>query len=364
MQTGDAGKVSLGQLMVLLCLSRMFTVMTYTPEAQPVTYGGVSLLSTLLSGVLQMGVLTLGIRLSKSPTGVSPMILGQRGNPLLYRLLGSCYWLLSMGVCLYTTVSFTYFIISNFYDFAYWWVVILCLTLAAGVALRQGLEAICRSAAVMGVLLLAMLAVAVIGLLDQLSWLNLSWPGLTPYQEGLAVYRGFAMNFEMAAFLLLLPWVRQYEPPRGRQWIAWTTLLTLGIQLLLELAVGSYARDKRFPLFTLVTTTRFVVLSRLDSVFMGIWVVLGFYKLAVFLKVAVSLFAAMGYRPVRHRDIWIHSGLAAVLSLVSMGRSGLGFALYAAVGAGALTVMGVLVLPLVGWVLTRKERLSKDKKNS
>ena len=108
-------------------------------------------------------------------------------------------------------------------------------------------------------------------------------------------------------------------------------------------------------MFSLVTTTRFVVLSRLDSMFMGIWVILGFYKLAVFLQVAVSLFAAMGYRPVRHRDIWLHAGLIAALSLLALGISGLGSALYAAVGAGVLTAVGVVVLPLVGWILTRKE---------
>lgn len=357
----ETNKISLTQLMILLALSRMFTIVTYTPSGNGLASGSVSLIATLLSGVLQAAALTLGIRLSRADAGVSPMILGERGGKVVYRGLGICYWLLAMAVCLYTVVTFTYFVVSNFYDFAYWWVVVLALVLAAGLAVSQGLEAIARSAAILGVLFLVALGLVAIGLRDQYDLLNYIAPRLTFPQELLAIYRGFAMNFELAAFLLLLPWVRNYRAPKGRRWILWSTLLAVGLQVMTTLALGMYGEGKRFPIFAAVTTTRFVVLSRLGSVFMGIWVMLGFFKLALFLHLAVSLWAAMGYREMRKKDIWIHSALVAALGLGALGLSGITSALYAAAGAGVLTLVGVILLPAVGWIFKRKRGKGHDR---
>lgn len=357
----DTGKISLGQLMTLMLLSRMFTAVTYTPEGQEML-GGLSLVGTFVSGVVQVAVLTVGIRLSRSATGVSPMIMGSCSKTV-YRVLGVCYWALAMGVCLYTAISFTYFVVSNFYDFTYWWVVVLVLIFAAGLGVRQGLEAVSRSAAVMGVFLLGFFGLLVVGLLPEFELLNFTWSGMTTGQHALAAYRNFAMNFELVAFLLLLPWVRDYQPPRGRRWVVWSTVLSMGLQLILQLAVGSYARGKRFPYFAMVSSTQFAGLSRLDSLFMGVWVVLGFYKMAVFLQLAVSLWAAVGYRPVRHRDIWIHCGFTAGLALAALGLGGLYTALYAAAAAGVLTTLGVLVLPGISRLVRWKEERQREKKS-
>ena len=121
------------------------------------------------------------------------------------------------------------------------------------------------------------------------------------------------------------------------------------VQLMTMLTLGVYGGRKAFPIFTAVTSAGFRTFQRLDSIFLVIWVVLGLMKLAVFLSLAANLAAGVFFRPWSVRWVWGNGAvvLAAALALWRGPERWMeGF--HAALSTGAVTLLGVLLLPLLG----------------
>ena len=80
----ESCKISVSQLFLLLFLSRTFSLVAYSPSIQG---GGerITLITTLLSGVLQGLALVAGVALCRRRTGSSPLIVPTGG---LYQVLG------------------------------------------------------------------------------------------------------------------------------------------------------------------------------------------------------------------------------------------------------------------------------------
>ena len=66
------GRISGGQLLLLLFLSRAFTLVAYSPRVRA-GGGSITLLTTLLSGVVQWGVLAAGLFFCRRSSGLSPL---------------------------------------------------------------------------------------------------------------------------------------------------------------------------------------------------------------------------------------------------------------------------------------------------
>ena len=66
-------KISVSQLLILLTLSRFFSLVAYSPQALE---GGrnITILTTLVSGVFQYLALMLGIFFCRRSTGLSPLM--------------------------------------------------------------------------------------------------------------------------------------------------------------------------------------------------------------------------------------------------------------------------------------------------
>lgn len=345
----ESCKISVSQLFLLLFLSRGFSVIAFSPSIQG---GGerITLITTLLSGIVQYLALTAGLAFCRRGTGSSPLIAP---GTVFYRVQCALYCLCAMAVAVYTAVSFLSFMAAAVYDYRYGWLVAVTFGAAGALAVCQGLEGLARGAGILAVLLGLGCVVIALGLWRQYDWLNFSLRLLAPGDTLRGAFHGFAMNGELFAFLLLSEYLRT-PPGKGAcaGWVGGTTLTAVAVQLLTMLTLGAYGSLRSFPVFTAVTSAGFRSFQRLDSVFLVIWVVLGLVKFTVFLALASGLAPRALFRPWSPGWAWGCGALAsaAALALWSGPEHWMeGF--YRFVATGALTLLGVLLLPLLGKLL-------------
>lgn len=343
---GESGKISVSQLFLLLFLSRAFSLVAYSPAIQG-DGRRITLITTLLAGGLRYLALMAGIRLCRRRAGVSPLIAP---GTLFYRVQCALYWACSMAVAVYTLVSFVSLMSAVVYDYRYGWLVALTMGAAGALAVCQGLEGLARGAGILAVLLGLGCVVIVLGLWRQYDWLNFSLRILSPADTLRGTCHIFAMDGELIAFLLLLGALdRAPGAAACAGWIGAATLAAMGVQLLTMLTLGSYGGLKPFPVFTAVTSAGFRSFQRLDPVFLVIWVVLGFMKLSVFLGLAANMAPRVFFHPGGRWWVWGNTALATLAALVLWsGPESWMDGFHRALSTGALTLLGVLVLPLAG----------------
>lgn len=349
-----SNKISVSQLFILLFLSRAFSLVAYSPAGQG-EGGKLTLITTALSGLVQFLALAAGLFLCRRRGGASPFILPESG---FYRLQSLLYWFCCMVVAVYTTVNFIGFMTAVVYDHRHGWMVAVTFVAAGALAACQGLEGLARGGGILAVLLGIGCVVIALGLWQQYDWLNMTLRLLPPGDTLQGACHGFAMNGELFALLLLLPYLRQAPGTVScAGWVGSLTLAAAAVQLMTMLALGSYGGMKPFPVFTAVTSAGFRSFQRLDSVFLVIWVTLGLVKLSVFLSLASGLSAGVFFRPWGTKWVWGNGALAAVGALVLWsGPESWMSGLHRWLSAGVITFLGVLLLPLAGKLLDRRRR--------
>jgi len=350
----ESNKISVSQLFLLLFLSRAFSLVAYSPAGQG-EGERLTIVTTLLSGLVQAAALAVGLRLCRRGTGVSPFIAPGSG---FYRLQSLLYWLCCMTVAVYTAVNFISFMTDVVYDYRYGWLVAVTFAAAGALAACQGLEGLARGGGILTVLLGAGCAVIALGLWRQYDWQNLTLRLLSWEDTLRGACHGFAMNGELFALLLLLPYLR--EPPGAVScagWVGCLTLAAVAVQLMTMLTLGAYGGMKAFPVFTAVTSAGFRNFQRLDSVFLVIWVVLGLVKLAVFLSLASRLSSGVFFRPWSAKWVWGNAALTAAGALALWcGPESWLDGIHRWLAAGVLTLLGVLALPLAGKLLDGRRK--------
>ena len=346
-------KISPFQLTILLVLSRMFTVISYSSTNSPLTHGTVSVLTTIISAVIQYAFVILAAFLCTGDQGVSPLFLTGRGAKTGHFIFGGLYWGFSLLICLHTVLHFTYFLTLSFYDFQKAWPIALVFVFCTGVAVSQGLEAFARGSAIFALVVALGIGCIALGLwreYDFLNWVRMPWNIM---DTAWGVYQGFAANFELVALLILLPYthLENLRPRMAAGWLGIVAILSVGMILITTFSLGEYAGLKIFPIFAAAASAKVLLFQHLDAVFMGIWVLLAFVKGTVFLFLASSMWGELYRREMTGAIVWANAGLVMILALLSLNWEMLSKGIYWIAGSGVATVVAVLILPLVGWLL-------------
>lgn len=345
----ESGKISASQLFLLLLLSHGFSLGTRPSAGNEET----TLLTILLSGLIQAAVLAAGLFFCRRKTGASPFLAPGSG---FYRLQNLFYWAFCGLAAVLTAVDFVSFMTTMVYDYREGWMVAVTFGLAGALAASQGLEGLARGGGILAALLGLGCFFIVLGLWRQYDWRNLTMASLSLGDTLAGACYEAAMNWELFALLLLLPYLR--KAPRTVSCAGWVGVLTFAaaaVRLMTVLTLGSYGGMKPFPVFTAVTSMGFRSFQRLDSVFLAIWVTLGLVRLAVFLSLAARCSAGVFFRPWRTGWVWGNAALAAAGALALWsGPESWGSGVYRRPAAAAIALLGVLLLPLAGWLLDRK----------
>lgn len=347
----DADKISASQLFLLLLLCRGFSLAFRSPvgEGERAT-----LLAILLSGPVQAAVLGLGLFFCRRKTGTSPFLAPGSG---FYRLQNLLYWVCCMAAAVGTAVDFVSFMTTVVYDYREGWLVAVTFTAAGALAASQGLEGMARGGGILAMLLgFGCVAIAV-GLWRQYDYLNFTMSQLSLGDGMDGIWREAAGSGELFALLLLLPHLRKAPGTAScTGWVAALTLLSAVVRLVTILTLGAYGGMKPFPVFTAATSMGFWSFQRLDPVLLAVWVTLGLTRLAVFLALAANCCRGVFFRPWKIGWVWGNAALAAAGALALWsGPEGWGAALSRWPMAEAAALVGVLLLPVTGWLLDKKE---------
>ncbi len=345
-------KISPFQLLILLVISRMFTVMTYMPAGSS---NNISITTIPFSALLQFLVILFSFKICQTDRGCSPLLIQGKGAKVMHTIIVVIYWILVLLCGVMAAINFTHLLVSVFYEFrqAFW--VMTIFVLSSGIAVSQGLESFARAAVIFGLMLLIGVIAIVVGLWKEYSWLNFVVPRLQINESIRGIYQGFAMNFEMVAILLLLPYVGTGQPQKSLAgwWIGIVAVASEGIIFMLMFALGGYGANLQFPVFEAASLARLMVFQHLDAVFIALWVVMGVSKLAVYLFLASELWGELLRKEPRAVIIWFNIGVMLVLGILCLFLPKLAENIYSLASYGLITVVGVLLLPIVGW-LTRK----------
>lgn len=343
-------KISASQLFLLLLLSHGFSLACRSPMGEG---GRMTLFAILLSGLLQAAVLLAGLYFCRRKTGLSPFSAQGSG---LYRVQNLFYWGCCVTAAVCTMVDFISFMTTVVYDDREGWLVAVTFAIAGALSACQGLEGMARGGGILAVLLGFGFAIIALGLWREYDWRNLS-AGILPLGDTLggACYDA-AQNCELFALLLLLPHLR--KAPRSVScagWVGCLTLAAMALRLMTVLTLGSYGGMKPFPVFTAMTSLGFRSFHRLDPVLLAVWVMLGLARLAVFLSLSASLSAGVFFRPWGKGWVWGNAALSAAGALALWtGPESWGEHFYRLPVVGAVTLLGVLLLPMAGWLPDRR----------
>lgn len=290
------GKISCPQLVMLLFLSRMFTVLEETPVLDRMVTG-TTLLWSIALGFLMQCVLAI------------PMLL------LLYRYRGqniiNCAFLvspavgrLSAGIFLFylmirlagSFAGFSFFITNITYPESSALPIILVLALVCTICVCYGLQGIARAASIVFVLFLLGAVFLSLAASKNAALLNIHrMPGDDFFSIMEGALNNTAKNAELFLLPLLLPsLVKQEKMKSCTYWYLLLSFLFIELTQLLILAVlGDFGMAQTFPYYALVSIIDVSIFQRLDSLHVVLWIFVALFHCALYMLCAVRCTARL-----------------------------------------------------------------------
>lgn len=330
--------------MMILTLSRIFGVVNFVAGESGL---GTMFLVYLTTPFLQMVLIKIGQRLLTSGDSTG-LVFSTMGKGQWYFITGG--YLLAIGCsAVFSLYRFGDFFAVNFYNGKhYFWLTLLFIFLVCLVVLH-GIEGIGRGATVLFLLVSIGLVVLFATAVPQMAFRNLPIIqfSLTDYFTQAVLVTG--VNTELFLLLLLSPYTTtgKIKDSAVWCWVIGITVLTAITAVWVSFALGSYTNNGSYPIFDLAQVAGVGVLPKLDSVLMGIWVIVGVIKIAVVIFFITELCNSMVGSEISVAGIF---GTGLLIWLVAqflysvpkdIANTVLGF------GSVAITIVGVILLPFL-----------------
>lgn len=277
------------QLVLLLCISRIFVLFTYVPKGNASVNGSAALLVNLLTGIASLLLICPFLYLCKI-SGPDIITSALRVNCIFGKLAAALFCLYSLFIAAYTISHFEFFMTSTVYPKARPWLFVIFLTITAAYAAALGLEAFSRMSMFVFSLTAAVTISIFLSLLPEMNLFYVSNPLLTGAQPVLAgTVRAAASNAEIILFMLLLP--RTGGKKAGTRFITWVVITAVFYELLtftVLTALGDYSKTRMFPIHTAATIVQLPIIGRLDILHIGVWIFTAFLRAALYLYCAYT----------------------------------------------------------------------------
>lgn len=272
------------QMLFLLVLSRVFSVMVYSPGNEAVP-GTVTLAVQLPALALTLGLMLPWFWAAKKwgrsdlPRAVDEVC------PLLGKLCAALCLLFCLLNAARTLTVQTDFLIGTIYRAAQPAPLLLALWAAALYTVRLGPEAFARLGLGVFVFLGAVLVCLALQLLPQIDLLKLSLPrGELPSLAVRGTLLGISRSSETAAALLLLPQVRRDGVRWAKRAACLWSALTAAVAFLTQTVLGNFAALRAFPVFSLASAAEEGrVPGRMDGPLLALWIFLALLRCSLYL---------------------------------------------------------------------------------
>lgn len=345
--------IAASQLMLLLFVSRLFTLLMYTPKTHAAP-AQTALAAIPLTALFALALLLPWMALYRRGN-VSPLAIARRSGAFLTWPVALIFGVYSIMLGAYSIRSFSFFMTSAVYPNAPAWIFIICLGAAAAYGARVGLEALARS----GLFAFAVAAVCLVALcLGTMSYampqrmvnpLAADWNAVVQ-----AAWRGASAYADLPLFLLLASRVRRGPGRAAVGWIAASGAVFTAMAAVCVLVLGEYYGASRiFALHTLSAVAGVSAAGRLDVLFLLMWVFTAFIRAALCLYCGCVCIRAL-IRRVGIRLPAVASGLiAGAAALIFANAQPFWTEIEQLMATGIPMIIMMVAIPLLLLIFTR-----------
>lgn len=352
-------RIDSSQLVILLILSRIFTLLTFSSHARGSRTIYIEMVGCVGAVILQLIVLIPTFILLKRNKECGIIECSFKVNKYYGIAVTTLYLLLMIFQVSNTTSSFEFFMTTAIYPTASAWVFILFFILAVSYAAYMGLEAFSRMG---GFVAIAVMVGTVILVLSNWSQMNLVY-FQNPFHDGImpvleSTYQQANVSLEIILYLLLIPYVKADNVVKPLLKFFVTSVIYFEVIIFAVLiSLGNLADSEMFPIFTMAIISEMAFLERLDAIYMGIWIFIAFIRTATLVFISSKLI----------RDIMPQKINSDIKGIVICSLTALALSVYLSRNIDALTVFSqvvfggvimlvfVIAIPILTLILTRKK---------
>ena len=301
-------KISFGQMVTILFLSRIFYAMTFIPFM----YSDVTcqVIGFSISTAIEcLAVIPVIILYKKHPDKNLCQVAYEKSK-IFGILICVAFAFAAVLVINRLLRYFGYFMYVTFPDFLPSWIVIGAIAIISFYAAFQGIEAIARSAGIaFGFFVLSFIIVTA-ALWTKMSFTNViyNYPSIKHISH--EVFNELSKFTELLLFPILYPYVKEKAGKSIYAALALKLIFVYLITSICVLTLGSYLNISKFPFFDLGTYAETFLIERLDAFLLPAWILIAFIKTALFMLIA-KIALSTGFKRVKSNVFLLIISVAA-----------------------------------------------------
>lgn len=290
MQSNSRVMIGTMEAVSILTVSRVFSAVTYSSQSSSINITS-SMLAFLFGFLFDLIIILPFLWLMKKHSTASLVEFAHSVNPVFGKTVSAIFAVVFTLICALNLAQFTRFIAIEFLDVNVLPILFLT-TVATAYGAFMGIEALGRFSNI--VLLLTILSIVTVFFLF-LGEYNLN-NFYSPFEDNVfdilseGIFKA-SSTFEVLSVMFVATVVKGRKK-RGFLWFLIISMLLIEIVIFAIGAVfGDYANMTTYTFYDLIRVSGFSNLRRIDSVYVAVWVLLGFVKCAYYLILAENMFS-------------------------------------------------------------------------
>lgn len=285
------GKISCTQLTLLLFLSRIFSILEYTPALGDSMTGMTLLISTALSFLVQCVLVIPMLLLLYRYQDQNVLGCAYLVSPVLGKITAALFLLLFLAHLSGGYAIFSMFMTNIVYLKSSSMLIIVLLAAVCTTCACFGLQGLARAGSIVFVLFTLSTVFLCLVASDGAEFLNIHMiqeDGILRIIQG--TLESTSKNAEFFVLLLLLPQIA--KPQKKRACVYWFLILvfifTEVTQFIILSVLGDFGMKQMFPYYALTTVIDISILQRLDSLHVTLWIFTALFHGALYTICAIK----------------------------------------------------------------------------
>ena len=279
------GKISSTQLTLLLFLSRIFSILEYTPALGDSMTGMTLLLSTALSFLVQCVLVIPMLLLLYRYQNQNVLGCAYLVSPVLGKITAALFLLLFLAHLSGGYAIFSMFMTNIVYLKSSPILIVLLLAAVCTVCACFGLQGLARAGSIVFVLFILSTVFLCLVASDSAEILNIHMiqeDGISRIIRG--TLESTSKNAELFVLLLLLPQIA--KPQKKRACTYWfltlVFLFTEVTQFIILSVLGDFGMKQMFPYYALTSVIDISIFQRLDSLHVTLWIFTALFRCTLY----------------------------------------------------------------------------------
>lgn len=341
-------RVSVGQLFVMLYISRMVinvTYSSYNADTSTLRYGMLSSVFALVTTLLMSVPVFIMFKTSNGRTVTDNSYLLFKKWGAIIAVVYSLYFL---WVLINTLTQFNIMVTNVLNPTASVFILSLAVITSSMYGAYKGIEALGRASTIIFFFIVSAMIILFCTLIPQTDLLNLE-PITIQDSKGISeiALSMISKNSCIPALAILLPFAKG-NSKRGVVWWAVAVYLSTALLILIITAVlGDYLETQIFPVYSITALASLGVTERLDGLFLGVWTAGIFIKISLFLYLLSACVKRIFGETISRWSILICGALVLITSMGISAKEGLFQIIFNNNLMLILTLVTGVVIPLV-----------------